>query len=510
MIRRAPPVLFIGLDSAEPDLLDRWIADGSLPNLAALRARSAWCEATAPRGFGNGVVWPSLYTGVGPATHGRYYFRQMQVGSYDIVEFKEDTGLCRAPFWKAVSAAGRRVGVVDMVRSPLATELNGFQIADWLTHDATGPVRSWPEALAEQTVARFGADPVRGNADRFMTEGATPAQLRDALCARIGAKTLFTREQLEQGKHDLLISVYGEPHDIGHLCWHLHDPTHERHTPSLARRYGDPVHDVYVALDRAIGELLDSADTDAAIVLFSGPGMGPSYTGSYMLDAILRRLEGLDAAREPNLTDALKDAYAKYLPAKWRRRVNKFRGGRRPAGEAESRGARKYFQVPHNRNAGAIRINLRGREPNGRVSPDEYDDVCAELIGQLREVINVDTGRSIVADVVKVREACRGPQRDSLPDLMVIWDRPVPINTIQSERIGRMTNIYRGVRTGDHTPHCVFMLAAAGVQPGLISDPIPVEAIAPTVAALLDVPLPDIDAGSQLVRFRYGASHAVA
>jgi predicted AlkP superfamily phosphohydrolase/phosphomutase len=278
----------------------------------------------------------------------------------------------------------------------------------------------------------------------------------------------------------------------------------------LVRRYGDPVHDVYVALDRAIGELVDSAHSDAAVVFFSGPGMGPSYTGSYMLDAILRRLEGLDVVREPNLMDALKDAYAKYLPTKWRRRVNKFRGGRRPAGEAENPGARKYFQVPHNRNAGAIRINLCGREPNGRVSPDKYDDVCAELIGQLREVINVDTGRSIVADVVKVRETCRGPQRDSLPDLMVIWDRPVPINTIQSERIGRMTNIYRGVRTGDHTPHCVFMLAAAGVQPGRVSDAIPVEAIASTVAALLDVPLQDTDAGSQLARFRYSASHAVA
>jgi predicted AlkP superfamily phosphohydrolase/phosphomutase len=69
------------------------------------------------------------------------------------------------------------------------------------------------------------------------------------------------------------------------------------------------------------------------------------------------------------------------------------------AADAKERSTRKYFRLPHNQNAGAIRINLAGREPNGLVSAAEYDDVCAELIAQLREVTNVDTGRPLLADV---------------------------------------------------------------------------------------------------------------
>jgi hypothetical protein len=96
---------------------------------------------------------------------------------------------------------------------------------------------------------------------------------------------------------------------------------------------------------------------------------------------------------------------------------------------------------------------------------------------------------------------CRGPQRDNLPDLLLIWDRPAPIITIESKRIGR-TKVYGGVRIGDHTPQCVFMLAGAGAQPGRLSDAIPVEGIAATVTALLDVPLPDTTSVRSLGVFR--------
>jgi hypothetical protein len=48
--------LFIGLESAEPTNLERWMDDGSLPRLAALRARGAWGRATAARGLNNGMV----------------------------------------------------------------------------------------------------------------------------------------------------------------------------------------------------------------------------------------------------------------------------------------------------------------------------------------------------------------------------------------------------------------------------------------------------------------------
>ena len=67
----------IGFDSAEPELLDRWCNDGTLPNLKALRDRSAWGKVSYPSFLGSGAMWPSLFTGVSPAEHGATFTRKL-------------------------------------------------------------------------------------------------------------------------------------------------------------------------------------------------------------------------------------------------------------------------------------------------------------------------------------------------------------------------------------------------------------------------------------------------
>jgi len=75
-------VLLIGLDAAAADIIMRGIDDGDLPTFQRLRTEGAWGLVSSPRGFGSGAVWPSFATGVSPAKHGRYYYRQVGPGSY--------------------------------------------------------------------------------------------------------------------------------------------------------------------------------------------------------------------------------------------------------------------------------------------------------------------------------------------------------------------------------------------------------------------------------------------
>lgn len=74
-------MLFIGLDSAEPQLLLEWSRAGALPTLRALLDSGAWGALKGPPGQGNGALWPSLFTGVNPGRHGRYYHRQYRADS---------------------------------------------------------------------------------------------------------------------------------------------------------------------------------------------------------------------------------------------------------------------------------------------------------------------------------------------------------------------------------------------------------------------------------------------
>src|SRR5688572_22570561 len=116
------------------------------------------------------------------------------------------------------------------------------------------------------------------------------------------SQELYSREQW-----DLFMVVYADPHDVGHAFWHLHDPRHPRHDGEWAARHGDPVKDVYVELDRAVGEWIKLAGEHCHLMLFAGPGMGPGYTANSAMNDILQRIERLiDGKRSLNTVQWLR------------------------------------------------------------------------------------------------------------------------------------------------------------------------------------------------------------
>jgi len=486
--------LFLGLDSAEPDLIRKWCQSGDLPVLASLQKESVWGGTTTPAGFGNGVVWPSLFTGVNPGKHGRYFYRHVRPGDYQASPFVEDTDFKWPPIWQSASDKNKRVAVIDMVRAPLTRDINGIQLADWITHDRAGPTRSWPVDLVSDAIAQFGADPLDGCSEAIGRGHAEYKVLCDQMLARVAAKTELSLHYLKQGPWDLFMTAYAEPHDVGHQCWHIHDPSHPKFEPELARLVGDPIKNTYVAIDEGIGRLLKCVGPETVVVVFTGPGMGPDYTANHMLDRILRRLESGAGAAGTTFVDGLKSTYRRIAPPLLRNSLRKVAERSEEAMLIKDRKQRKYFAIPHNENAGAIRINLIGREPNGKVRPGaEYDDICATLKEDLMSIVNAETGEPLVSQVVKVAETCHGDHINELPDLLSVWHRPAPINKVRSPKIGEIGGSYPGNRTGDHTPRGLFFLRAPGVEPHEISEPVSVMDIGATISRFLGISTAELD-----------------
>ena len=487
-------VLFIGLDSAEPNLLREWADSGEMPILQSLRDESAWGATTAPEGFGNGVLWPSLFTGVNPGKHGRYYYRQIRPGSYTVSEFREDSDFKCEPLWCSLSRAGRRVAVFDMVRAPLTKNINGIQLVDWITHDRSGPTRSWPPELASEVTAKFGTDPMGGTTEVSDRSEADYVYLRNALLDRIKSKTDMSLEYLEQGDWDLFMTVYADPHDIGHQCWHLHDPNYADYDADMARRVGDPIKDICRAIDADMGRILEQAGPDTTVVVFTGPGMGPLYTGNFVMDDILRRLEGRKASTKIERINGIKALCRRFLPRTLREQIKIFGKPTEQAVLSADREDRKYFAVPHNSNAGAIRINVVGREPNGRVQPGaEYDELCDWLTKELMDMVNVENGEPLVEKVVRVGEQFQGDHLDCLPDLLAVWNRPGKISVVGSKTVGEIRQPYIGIRTGDHTPRGLFYVRGPGIEPGELDHPISVMDLSVSLSAMFGVSLPGAD-----------------
>ena len=494
-------ILFIGLDSADPACINNWIEEGKLPNLARLRASGAWGAPEGPRGLGSGALWPSLCTGVTPAVHGRYFFQQLARGSYQTVKFESDD-LGFPMFWDELSRHGKRIAVIDIPKMRLSPGLNGLQLTDWMVHDADPQPRSVPPELVEQVWAKYGEDPV-GDCDGTHRSVEDFFELRNGLLQKVEAKTRFCVDQLSESDWDLFMAVYGETHCVAHQLWHAHDRSMPTFNPSLAAALGDPVLEIYRAIDEGVGKMIAAAGPDATVMLFAGPGMGPNFSGNYVLDEILQRLEQGPMRAITAWIELLRKAWRK-LPLRARKRFRRAGSGTGDGLMAQLRARRRCFTLPHNDLAGAIRINLVGREPNGLVRPGaEYDAYCADLTRKLMEIVNTETGRPIVREVIRTRDIYHGPFAKDLPDLLVQWGREAPIREIASPAIGRIRGSLPH-RSGDHHAACTFYATGPSVQPGEIKHGFSVMDFPPTIAALLGIRMKGVN-GAVLTEFGAGS-----
>ena len=154
--------------------------------------------------------------------------------------------------------------------------------------------------------------------------------------------------------------------------------------------------------------------------------------------------------------------------------------------------SREAFALRQN-TCGAVRVNLSSREPNGRVSPENYDEYCTELSNELLELVNVGTGRPVVHRVIKSADIFIGARLDGLPDLVVEWDASEPITEVTSPRIGTVKGDNPDHRSGDHRPTGLLVVTGPGTRPGYLGAPIQATDIAPTIASLFGVRLPASD-----------------
>lgn len=448
-------VLFIGLDAFDPALARRWAREGLLPNFDRLLRTGLVGETDGPPGLFVGAQWPTISTAVNPGKHGCHAWEQLRPGTYDTIRFRAGDEVERPPFWVALCRAGRRVVLLDVPLSGLTPEPNLLQVLEWGTHDPEHGFRAHPRQIGKEILDLFGLPPVQGNCNAWGRGVPEYVQFRDDLVRGVAMRTKLHRWLLDRGAWDLAFVVYSESHCVGHQTWHLHDPDYPGHDRTVAEAVGDPIRDVYQAIDASVGELLEQAGHDVTTILFASHGMTAHYDPTFLLDDVLIALEG--------------------------------------ASSADPRG-RRYFQVANNQVDAGIRLNLRSREPVGLVEPGaEADGVCAQLISDLGDLVDLDTGRPIVDRVLRTRDLYHGERVDQLPDLVVQWTKGKYVNRVGSTKVGTIEREYEGVRTGDHTSRGLFAVTGPGIEAGRIPGIVDVMDFGPTFAALLGVELDDTD-----------------
>jgi predicted AlkP superfamily phosphohydrolase/phosphomutase len=517
-------VVMLGFDAMDPALTMRMADRGKLPAFRELFNSSARCQIKNPPGLFVGSLWSTFFTGRSAADTGFHCWEEIVPGGYER-RLTTAEAIRGRPFWETLSDAGKRVAVLDVPHSCAGTPINGVQMSEWGCHDRHFGFRTYPPELAQQIIDQVGLHPVLG-ADPFSVREWAPddyelradglrsaeeeEQLLAGLVAGAAAKRRLSVQILSEGPWDLFLSIFGEPHSVGHQSWHLHDPSHPRHDPALRQRIGDPLAQVYKEMDAALSEHLARVPDDATVLVLLSHGMGPHYDGTHLLPEILRRLDRayrspLERSREGRALGRVWAAMPAWsrtcarpgLAAVLRTRLRR-RDLRAPADfdTDEQRRSQAFFLSPNNFVVGGVRINLRGREEVGQIRPGaELEAIYRRLEQDLLALVNVESGTTVIDRVVRSDEHYERAELDALPDLFLEWNQDHPIEVVWSPRIGMIRGPYVHWRTGDHRPGGLLLVAGPEARAGSALPPLEIQELSADIAARLGVP--PTDGGAQ-------------
>ncbi len=517
-----PRVLVIGLDAGDRELIEQWSSEGRLPNISRMRARGTWASLHTTADTLHVSAWPSIFTGTTPDKHGLYHAYVMQPGQQTPVRPRPD--LCPVPFlWKTLDDHGKRCIVVDAFLTCPLKNFAGVQLVDWGSWTWFWQQTILPEGLGREIAARFGPYPAEDHSKVGMTPPPDPEGFRDRLLAAVAKKAEVVQWLMETRDWDLFLVVFGECHPAGHYFWHYHDASYVAHQGEGPAKLRTALRDVYVALDRAVGELLDSAGPETVVLLVSGDGMGPNYSGSHILTPLLEQMRLLNdpgglahtqsaaeaaSARSGGRAKARHDLLGTLrglIPKSVRavisrtllpRSVNEMLSLRWKTASIDWRRTRAF--VIENANEGFIRINLAGREPEGIVQPGaEYQRLCDVLADVASSMTNPVNGRRAAQDVHRPQVEYRGPCRQQMPDVVINWDPAARVTTSVSTPTHGATHSEHAsyevapYYTGNHRPNAFAAIVGPGIVAGHMLEGASILDIAPTILAHFGIAPPE-------------------
>ena len=500
-------VLVVGLDAADAELIDGWRAEGALPHIAALRARGTWARMATTAEVMHVSAWPSIFTGAPPDVHGLYHAYVVKPGHQGLVRPRpEDSPV---PFlWQLLSDRGRRSVIMDAFMTCPLRDFAGIQIVEWGTWSWFTEPAIVPASLGDEMRARFAPYPAEDHARIGMAPLPDPAGFRRRLLAAVAHKTEIVTWLMGREDWELFLVVFGECHGAGHYFWHYQDPEYVAHPTAAAAELRSALRDVYAALDRAIGEMLRHVDEDTTVLVVSGDGMGPNYSGSHVLGPLLARMgllhdaqlgsgdgapssPGRWAAGRRDLLSTVRDMIPRSMRAAISRtllprRLNERLSLRWKTAGIDWRRTRAY--TIENANEGYIRVNLAGREPQGTVAASaDYEALCDEICRTAAEMIDPATGALAAQAVRKIDDLYRGPCRVLMPDVVINWNHDARITTeLSTPTYGVARHLLPGhavapFYTGNHRPNAFALAVGPGIPGGATLEGAHILDLAPTL-----------------------------
>ncbi len=239
--------------------------------------------------------------------------------------------------------------------------------------------------------------------------------------------------ELENFKEGFLYHYFCVNDQLSHVFWRTIDPMHPLYTDDLNKKYGHVIEELYMAYDKIVAKTLEYVDDDTLLIIMSDHGF-TSFRRTVHTNTIL-----------------LNNGYISLV-------------------NPEDQGKSEFFKnvnweetKAYNLGINAVYINLYGREPEGIVFEDEYDEVCEEIRSMLLNYVDPKNGKHPIKHVARREEIYSGPYVANAPDLIIGYEDgyrgswKTILGQMPEEEIEDNTSPWSG-------DHCI----SADIVPGII------------------------------------------
>jgi predicted AlkP superfamily phosphohydrolase/phosphomutase len=256
---------------------------------------------------------------------------------------------------------------------------------------------STPESYARELERRFGPYFTKGlPADTSALDNGILDEEEFLTLDNMVYEESMAMLEHELGRFDegLLFYYFSNADQRQHMFWRLTDPGHPAYDEKLAGHYGDVIARTYAEMDRALDLALKKADRETVVMVLSDHGFN-TFRRGFNLNTWLVR-EGYHRLKRP-----------------WKQEESAY------FDNTDWSKTRAYGM-----GLNSLYINERGREGQGSVAPGaDKDNLVREIARKLESLTDPATGERAVLRAFVAREAYRGRNLESAPDIVLGFNR---------------------------------------------------------------------------------------
>ncbi|HEY1331975.1 MAG TPA: alkaline phosphatase family protein [Actinomycetota bacterium] len=387
MTSQGPRVAVIGLDCGTPQLLFDKLAD-EIPNINALMQRGMHGELASITPPITIPAWACSMTGKTPGQLAIYGMRNRKDTTYDGLSIASSLAVKEPAVWDLLGQRGLKSLLIGVPPGFPARPLEGWRVSCFLTPPSAQPETiAQPVELWSQVQEELGGEEYIFDIANYREKGKD--FVLDQVFKMTERRFRVARKLVKDKPWDYFMMVEMAADRLHHVFWDDFDPEHPKFVPG--NPFENAFREYYRYLDREVGALIETLPDDAVVILMSDHGGRRMVGGVCFNDWLIQ--EGYLTLSEPVDTQT---PIGK-APIDWSRTVAWGDGG--------------YY--------GRCFLNVKGREPQGIVDPERYEQVRDELIAKLEAMTGPD-GEPLGTKVIKPQDAY--PEvRGVAPDLIVYF-----------------------------------------------------------------------------------------